>query len=140
MYALALASGAPPAILDWNNNYADETDKCVCTHCANYPKSFFGIEPEITVKIAKRRLRVYEIGISYSGRTYAEGKKIGWKDGVKAFWCLLKYSATERRMPAAAPAIVAGTQRGELPRSVRDMSGASAASGHAAAKKSSPSA
>jgi L-fucose isomerase-like protein len=48
MYALALASGAPPAILDWNNNYADEVDKCVCTHCANYPKSFFGAEPEIS--------------------------------------------------------------------------------------------
>ncbi len=48
MYALALASGAPPAILDWNNNYANEADKCVCTHCANYPKSFFGVEPEIS--------------------------------------------------------------------------------------------
>ena len=48
MYALALASGAPSAILDWNNNYAREPDKCVCTHCANYPKSFFGIEPEIS--------------------------------------------------------------------------------------------
>ena len=48
MYALALASGAPPAILDWNNNYAREVDKCVCTHCANYPKSFFGVEPEIS--------------------------------------------------------------------------------------------
>jgi glycosyltransferase involved in cell wall biosynthesis len=54
----------------------------------------FGFEPEITVKIARRRLRVYEVGISYSGRTYAEGKKIGWKDGFRAIWCLLKYSAT----------------------------------------------
>jgi glycosyltransferase involved in cell wall biosynthesis len=52
----------------------------------------FGFEPEITVKIAKRRLRVYEVGISYSGRTYEEGKKIGWKDGFRAIWCLLKYS------------------------------------------------
>ena len=50
----------------------------------------FGFEPEITVKIAKRRLRVYEVGISYFGRTYEEGKKIGWKDGVRAVWCLLK--------------------------------------------------
>ena len=48
----------------------------------------FGFEPEVTVKIAKRRLRVYEVGISYSGRTYAEGKKIGWKDGFRALWCL----------------------------------------------------
>ncbi len=52
----------------------------------------FGFEPEITVKIAKRHLRVYEVGISYWGRTYEEGKKIGWKDGVHALWCLLKYS------------------------------------------------
>ncbi len=54
----------------------------------------FGFEPEITVKIAKRRLRVYEVGISYFGRTYEEGKKIGWKDGVRALWCLLKYTLT----------------------------------------------
>lgn len=47
MYALALASGAPPAILDWNNNYAYEEDICVCTHCGNYPKSFIGDTPEV---------------------------------------------------------------------------------------------
>ena len=52
----------------------------------------FGFKPEITVKIAKRRLRVYEVGISYWGRTYEEGKKIGWKDGVRALWCLVKYT------------------------------------------------
>jgi glycosyltransferase involved in cell wall biosynthesis len=57
----------------------------------------FGFEPEITVKIAKLRLRVYEVGISYSGRTYEEGKKIGWKDGVRAVWCLIKYSL--RKVP-----------------------------------------
>ncbi len=51
----------------------------------------FGFEPEITVKIAKRQLRVFEVGISYAGRTYAEGKKIGWKDGFRALWCLAKY-------------------------------------------------
>jgi glycosyltransferase involved in cell wall biosynthesis len=55
----------------------------------------FGFEPEITVKIAKRRLRIYEVGISYWGRTYEEGKKIGWKDGLRALWCLLKYSIME---------------------------------------------
>ena len=55
----------------------------------------FGFEPEITVKIAKRRLRIYEIGIGYWGRTYEEGKKIGWKDGVRALWCLFKYSFKE---------------------------------------------
>jgi len=51
----------------------------------------FGFEPEFTVKIAKEKLRIYEVGISYYGRDYAEGKKIGWKDGVAALWCLLKY-------------------------------------------------
>lgn len=55
----------------------------------------FGFEPEITVKIAKRKLRIYEVGISYAGRTYEEGKKIGWRDGVWALWCLLKYSLQE---------------------------------------------
>ena len=55
----------------------------------------FGFEPEITVKIAKRRLRIYEVGIGYWGRTYEEGKKIGWKDGARALWCLVKYSITE---------------------------------------------
>ncbi|MDD2318883.1 MAG: glycosyltransferase family 2 protein [Geobacteraceae bacterium] len=52
----------------------------------------FGFEPEFTVKIAKKKLRIYEVGISYYGRDYAEGKKIGWKDGVVALWCLVKYS------------------------------------------------
>jgi len=55
----------------------------------------FGFEPEVTVKIAKRNLRVYEVGISYWGRTYAEGKKIGWRDGFRALWCLMKYGMKE---------------------------------------------
>ncbi|MBV9181405.1 MAG: glycosyltransferase family 2 protein, partial [Acidobacteria bacterium] len=59
----------------------------------------FGFEPEITVKVAKRRLRIYEVGISYWGRTYEEGKKIGWKDGFRALWCLLKYSIKQRPVP-----------------------------------------
>ncbi|HTN78915.1 MAG TPA: glycosyltransferase family 2 protein [Acidimicrobiales bacterium] len=53
----------------------------------------FGIEPEITAKVARGGWRVYEVGISYDGRTYAEGKKIGWKDGVRAFYCIVRYSA-----------------------------------------------
>ena len=52
----------------------------------------FGFEPEITAKVARLRCRVYEVGISYYGRTYDEGKKIGWKDGVRAIWCILKYN------------------------------------------------
>jgi len=51
----------------------------------------FGIEPEITAKFAKKKLRIYEVGISYYGRTYDEGKKIGWKDGLRAIWCIFKY-------------------------------------------------
>jgi glycosyltransferase involved in cell wall biosynthesis len=52
----------------------------------------FGIEPELTAKVARQGLRVYEVGISYSGRTYAEGKKIGWKDAVAALGCIVRYS------------------------------------------------
>ena len=52
----------------------------------------FGFEPEITAKLAKANLRIYEVGISYSGRTYAEGKKIGWRDGFRALWCILRYN------------------------------------------------
>ena len=51
----------------------------------------FGFEPEITAKLAKSGARIYEVAISYHGRTYAEGKKINWKDGVRALWCILKY-------------------------------------------------
>jgi glycosyltransferase involved in cell wall biosynthesis len=61
----------------------------------------FGFEPEITVKVARRKLRIYEVGISYSGRTYEEGKKIGWKDGVRALYCLVKYSLKEPKAKAA---------------------------------------
>ena len=52
----------------------------------------FGFEPEITAKLAKKGARIYEVAVSYHGRTYAEGKKINWKDGVQAIWCILKYS------------------------------------------------
>jgi glycosyltransferase involved in cell wall biosynthesis len=54
----------------------------------------FGCEPEITIKVARKRWRMYEVGISYSGRTYEEGKKIGWRDGVYALWCIVKYGLT----------------------------------------------
>jgi len=52
----------------------------------------FGFEPEITAKLAKKGIRIYEVAVSYHGRTYAEGKKINWKDGVRAIWCIIKYS------------------------------------------------
>jgi glycosyltransferase involved in cell wall biosynthesis len=56
----------------------------------------FGVEPELTAKVAGLRCRIYEVGVSYAGRTYAEGKKIGWRDGVRAVWCILKYSLLRR--------------------------------------------
>ena len=76
----------------------------------------FGFEPEITVKIAKRRLRIYEVGISYWGRTYEEGKKIGWKDGVRAVYCLLKYSLKEQVVPLRVeePNMVANTTQSRV--------------------------
>ena len=52
----------------------------------------FGFEPEITAKVARKRFRIYEVGISYYGRTYEEGKKIGWRDGIRAIWCIIKYN------------------------------------------------
>ena len=52
----------------------------------------FGFEPEITAKIAKLKCRIDEVGISYYGRTYEEGKKIGWKDGFRAIYCIIKYN------------------------------------------------
>ena len=51
----------------------------------------FGFEPEITCKLARAKARIYEVGISYSGRTYEEGKKVTWRDGLRAIWCILKY-------------------------------------------------
>jgi glycosyltransferase involved in cell wall biosynthesis len=52
----------------------------------------FGFEPEVTAKIARLRCRIYEVGISYYGRTYEEGKKIGWKDGIRAIYCIFRYN------------------------------------------------
>jgi glycosyltransferase involved in cell wall biosynthesis len=58
----------------------------------------FGVEPEMTAKIARLGLTVYEVGISYDGRTYAEGKKIGWRDGVRAMFCIVAYSRPGERL------------------------------------------
>jgi glycosyltransferase involved in cell wall biosynthesis len=61
-------------------------------------ESRFGIEPELTAKVARGEWRIYEVGISYAGRTYDEGKKIGWRDGVRAIYCILLYSAWGPRL------------------------------------------
>lgn len=82
-----------------NLNLTDmETCYKVLTHEAlqsilpSLQQNRFGFEPEITAKVARKGFRIFEVGISYSGRTYAQGKKIGWKDGVQAIWCILRYS------------------------------------------------
>ena len=59
----------------------------------------FGFEPEITAKVAKLNCRIYEVGISYYGRTYDEGKKIGWRDGFRAIYCIMKYSLSRNEKP-----------------------------------------
>ena len=84
----------------------------------------FGIEPEVTARLAQARARVWEIGISYSGRTYSEGKKIGWRDGAAAIWHILRFnlfrpprrSAATEAPRAAAPGTLAEPQTGELGR------------------------
>jgi glycosyltransferase involved in cell wall biosynthesis len=64
----------------------------------------FGFEPEITAKAARGGWRIYEVGISYAGRTYSDGKKIGWRDGVRAFICIVRYSPVGERLRRARPA------------------------------------
>ena len=59
----------------------------------------FGIEPELTARLAQAGARIYELPISYDGRSYAEGKKIGWRDGVSALWCIVKYNLLDRGAP-----------------------------------------
>jgi glycosyltransferase involved in cell wall biosynthesis len=65
----------------------------------------FGIEPELTARFAQARARIYEVPISYAGRTYAEGKKINWKDGVAAFWHILRSNVFDRKAPIYQPAL-----------------------------------
>jgi glycosyltransferase involved in cell wall biosynthesis len=63
----------------------------------NLQEKRFGFEPEVTAKVSRiSKIRIYEVGISYYGRTYAEGKKIGWRDGFRAIWCILKYNLWAR--------------------------------------------
>lgn len=64
-----------------------------CIRSIQLEEDRFGFEPEVTAKLARRGYRIYEVPISYHGRTYAEGKKIGWKDGVRAIWAIVKYGA-----------------------------------------------
>jgi glycosyltransferase involved in cell wall biosynthesis len=77
----------------------------------------FGFEPELTARLAQARARIWEIGISYSGRTYAEGKKIGWKDGVAALWHIVRFNL----FPPPAPSRTA--PQAAAPRSLEPLSG-----------------
>lgn len=64
----------------------------------NLKEKRFGFEPEVTAKVSRiKGVRIYEVGISYYGRTYEEGKKIGWKDGFRALWCIMKYNIWSRK-------------------------------------------
>ncbi len=73
--------------------------RCEVLESLEIEENRFGLEPEITSKLALGGWRIYEVGISYSGRTYAEGKKINWKDGVSAFRCIIKYGLWRRLFP-----------------------------------------
>jgi hypothetical protein len=65
----------------------------------NLTEKRFGFEPEVTAKISRvPKIRIYEVGISYYGRTYEEGKKIGWKDGFRAIYCILKYNIFDKKV------------------------------------------
>jgi glycosyltransferase involved in cell wall biosynthesis len=61
----------------------------------SFKEKRFGFEPEVTAKVARLGCRIYEVGISYTGRTYKEGKKINWKDGLRALWCIFKYAVVK---------------------------------------------
>lgn len=80
-------------LTDMETGYKAFSGKIIRTIAPKLESKRFGFEPEITARIAKiKGLKIYEVGISYSGRTYAEGKKIGWKDGVKAVWEIFKFN------------------------------------------------
>jgi len=101
----------------------------------------FGFEPEVTAKVAQAHWRVYELGISYNGRTYDEGKKIGWRDGVRAVECILKYSRTGvrvRRLLGEQPAGSAPPASSSSPASSSPASSAPAPSSSGAAAGSEP--
>ncbi len=75
----------------------------------------FGLEPEITAKVAKMGARLYEVPVSYAGRTYEEGKKITWRDGVSALRCILKYNLTEKAQKEPVARTVLSAEQGPIP-------------------------
>ena len=79
-------------LTDMETCYKAFTNKALQKIIPTLKSDRFTIEPEITARVAQKELRIYEVGISYSGRTYDEGKKIGWKDGFSALWAIVKYN------------------------------------------------
>lgn len=77
---------------DMETCYKAFTREVLVTILPHLRSNRFGIEPELTARFAKHRFRIYEVGISYAGRTYEEGKKISWKDGLAAIWFIIKYN------------------------------------------------
>ena len=79
-------------LTDMETCYKAFTKEAVAKILPHLTSNHFGIEPELTAEIARNELRIYEVGISYSGRTYIEGKKINWKDGLAAIWHIIKFN------------------------------------------------
>jgi glycosyltransferase involved in cell wall biosynthesis len=83
-------------LTDMESGYKVFTKRILDQIAPKLKSNRFGIEPELVAKAAKlsrkNKCRIYEVGISYSGRTYKEGKKVGWKDGIEAVWCIIKYN------------------------------------------------
>ena len=99
----------------------------------------FGVEPELTARFAAiPGIRIYEVGISYSGRTYLEGKKIGWRDGVSALWCILKYNTWRRTVPNAGAGVFTPVVDAKAQSSADSSSSNSAESSKSADSKSGP--
>jgi SAM-dependent methyltransferase len=81
----------------------------------------FGFEPEVTAKVARMGCRIYEVGISYDGRTYAEGKKIGWRDGLRAVYCMVRYSSLWPNRPSGPTDVDFDAADGELSLVLHDL-------------------
>ena len=82
----------PYLLFEYGNGFEPQAFRREIIERIRSEENRFGFEAEITAKVAKAKVRIYEVGISYSGRTYAEGKKVGWRDGFRALWCIWKYN------------------------------------------------
>lgn len=83
-------------LTDMETCYKAFTKEALASILPSLTSNRFTIEPEITARVAQKKFRIYEVGISYSGRTYAEGKKIGWKDGLSALWAIIRFNMFQK--------------------------------------------